>query len=426
MKPLAEQTLYEILEVPFDAPDGEILRACERVQALFGPGSVATYSLIDPEEVKVLGERIEEARSVLLDPASRADYDDRITAPPPGLFPARAPAPAAARVELPPPLPVAEVAAPVAAPGPALCELAVAPEPWVAVPAAEVAAEVAAAAAEIAPAAAEVAPAAAEAAPAPADAPAPAEVAAASIAVAALAEQPAPPAAPPAQLIVKRRRRRLPPVIRPLASPKPLPPAPPPDAALVAPAPAASPDAGADPAPLPIPLERVATPIPLATPVVPIPLAIPATPVASIPLATPVPISPPFAAIAAPPPAPTPVPIAAAPPRPPEPVPARAPRPPERDIFLHEGTRFTGEVLRRAREARGLTVVQLCERTKITRHHIEHLEADRYDKLPAVVYLRGILMAVSKELRLDGQKVAKSYLEAIAAATGAPLTTPRR
>jgi hypothetical protein len=125
------------------------------------------------------------------------------------------------------------------------------------------------------------------------------------------------------------------------------------------------------------------------------------------------------------PPAPAPAQIFAAPP-PAEPAPARAPRPPERDIFLHEGTRFTGEVLRRAREARGLTIVQLCERTKITRHHIEHLEADRYDKLPAVVYLRGILMAVSKELRLDGQKVAKSYLEAIAAATGAPLTTPRR
>ncbi|MFL5272966.1 MAG: helix-turn-helix domain-containing protein, partial [Anaeromyxobacteraceae bacterium] len=100
--------------------------------------------------------------------------------------------------------------------------------------------------------------------------------------------------------------------------------------------------------------------------------------------------------------------------------------PPERDDFLNESTQFSGDVLRRAREARGLTVQQLCERTKITRHHIEHLEADRYDKLPAMVYLRGILVAVSKELRLDGQKVARSYLDAIAAASGAPLTTPRR
>jgi helix-turn-helix protein len=386
VKPLAEQTLYEILEVPFDAPDGEILRACERVQALFGPGSIATYALIDPDEVKVLGERIEEARSVLLDPVARADYDDRITAPP-GLFPADPPAPAVAPAEVPPPPLVAALAAPVALPELALPELTVAPEPSPTRPSAAVAAEVA---------------------------PAPAEVVAAPADVAAPSAQ---PAAPPA---VNRRRRKLPPVIRPLASPKPLPPA-----ATAAPTPAGPRDADPDPTPLPIPLERVATPIPLATPVVPIPLA---TPVVPIPLATPVPISPPFAAIAvvAPPaPAPAAAQIVAAPP-PAEPAPARAPRPPERDIFLHEGTRFTGEVLRRAREARGLTVVQLCERTKITRHHIEHLEADRYDKLPAVVYLRGILMAVSKELRLDGQKVAKSYLEAIAAATGAPLTTPRR
>ncbi|MFL5273661.1 MAG: molecular chaperone DnaJ, partial [Anaeromyxobacteraceae bacterium] len=144
MKPLAEQTLYEILEVPFDAPDGEILRACERVQALFGPGSIATYSLIDPDEVKVLGKRIDEARSVLLDPVARADYDDRITAPP-GLFPAEPLAPAVAPLELPPPQPVAAVAFPVAVP-----ELAVAPEPSAAAPPAGVAAEVAPAPAEVA------------------------------------------------------------------------------------------------------------------------------------------------------------------------------------------------------------------------------------------------------------------------------------
>jgi helix-turn-helix protein len=364
VKPLAEQTLYEILEVPFDAPDGDILRACERVQALFGPGSIATYSLIDPDEVKVLGARIEEARAVLLDPVSRADYDDRITAPPTGLFPAPHPAPPALPPVAPPaPQPVVEAAALVAAAEPAV------------------------------------------------DAPAPAS---------ALEPEPPPAertAAPPAQILVKRRKRKLPPVIRPLASPRPLPPPAPPDVAA-APAPATPGHAEPDPTPLPIPLERVAAPIPLATPVVPIPLA------------TPVPISPPFAAVAvaappAPPPAPAPPPVVAAPPAA-EPAAPRAPRPPERDIFLHEGTRFTGEVLRRAREARGLTVLQLCERTKITRHHIEHLEADRYDRLPAVVYLRGILMAVSKELRLDGQKVAKSYLDAIAAAAGAPLTTPRR
>jgi cytoskeletal protein RodZ len=105
-------------------------------------------------------------------------------------------------------------------------------------------------------------------------------------------------------------------------------------------------------------------------------------------------------------------------------APPRAPRPSEKDIFVHEGTRYTGDVLRRAREARGLTLQALSDRTKITRHHIENLEADRYDKLPAPVYLRGILLAIAKELRLDGQRVARSYAEALAAAAPAPPPKP--
>ena len=117
------------------------------------------------------------------------------------------------------------------------------------------------------------------------------------------------------------------------------------------------------------------------------------------------PVSPPFAAV-----------TESAPPAPPnpEPVPAAASRQPlvDKGLFVPEGARYTGDVLRRAREARGLTLQQVCERTKISRHHLENVEADHYERLPAAVYLRGILMAVAKELRLDGQKVARSYLQA--------------
>jgi len=76
-----------------------------------------------------------------------------------------------------------------------------------------------------------------------------------------------------------------------------------------------------------------------------------------------------------------------------------------------DGAPWTGELLRRAREGRGLTVMQISERTKVTRHHIDNIEMERFDKLPAPVYLRGILMSMSRELRLDGPKVARSYLE---------------
>ncbi len=84
-----------------------------------------------------------------------------------------------------------------------------------------------------------------------------------------------------------------------------------------------------------------------------------------------------------------------------------APGPPE----PAEGGAWTGEMLRRVRESRGLTVQQLAEKTRVTRHHLENIELDRFKALPAPVYLRGILMSLARELRLDGQKVARAYLD---------------
>jgi cytoskeletal protein RodZ len=72
-------------------------------------------------------------------------------------------------------------------------------------------------------------------------------------------------------------------------------------------------------------------------------------------------------------------------------------------------------VLRQVRESRGITIERISERTKVVRHHIENIEGDRYGLLPAPVYLRGILLGIARELRLDGQKVARSYLEHMAA-----------
>lgn len=123
-----------------------------------------------------------------------------------------------------------------------------------------------------------------------------------------------------------------------------------------------------------------------------------------------------------PPPAPParPIPLqAVAQPRPraaPPPAAIAAPLAPAScDDVLAEGVAYTGAVMKQAREARGLSLEQVCDRTRIPRQHVVHLEADRYDLLPPPVYLRGMLMALAKELRLDGQKVARSYLAAVAA-----------
>ena len=62
----------------------------------------------------------------------------------------------------------------------------------------------------------------------------------------------------------------------------------------------------------------------------------------------------------------------------------------------------------------------------MTRHHIENIEGDRFEQLPASVYLRGILLSMARELRLDGQKVSRSYLERVAAACAATSLIPRQ
>ena len=324
MKRFADQTLYEILEVGADAAATDIERAYERARTLYGPGSLATYTLMSPEDASVLVRRIEEARSVLLDPAARAQYDASLAVSRPAAAPANG----------------AYAAGSNGAAGLA---------PW-------------------------------------SDA--------------------------------------LPPVIPALVPPVP-----------------AGPEEGDEP---PAPVEA-ATPVEAAVPValvppgenVPPPIEVvpAAQPQAPEPIVAPPPAEPP-------PPAPAillsqaaaavgpPAPIPPAPPRPPilldRQVGAPAPASPgTTDLVIPDGAAWSGDVLRRVREARGISIAQISERTKVTRHHIENIEGERFGQLPAAVYLRGILLALARELRLDGQKVARSYLERIAAG-GAPPGDPSK
>ena len=108
-----------------------------------------------------------------------------------------------------------------------------------------------------------------------------------------------------------------------------------------------------------------------------------------------------------------------------QPGPPEAPAAPAEDRprmpELPPDVEFNGELLRQVREARGLTLQQLAERTRIGRSHLERVEADRYSDLPPSVYLRGILMNLARELKLDAVRVSKSYL-LLAARSGRPET----
>jgi hypothetical protein len=87
------------------------------------------------------------------------------------------------------------------------------------------------------------------------------------------------------------------------------------------------------------------------------------------------------------------------------PLAAPAPAPPP--------ARMPGEAvgawLRAARAARGLSVEALAARLKVTRALLEDVEAERRERLPHPVYLRGLLSSIAKELRLDGAELARAY-----------------
>ena len=86
---------------------------------------------------------------------------------------------------------------------------------------------------------------------------------------------------------------------------------------------------------------------------------------------------------------------------------------------------FSGELLRQLRESQGLSLQEIADRTKIGRPHLENIEADRFAALPAQVYLRGFLMSLARELRLDPLRVSKSYLEQMGDAKGRQAAKPR-
>jgi hypothetical protein len=81
-----------------------------------------------------------------------------------------------------------------------------------------------------------------------------------------------------------------------------------------------------------------------------------------------------------------------------------------RPVEISPDADFNGELLRRVRESRGLVIQEVAERTRIPVRHLENIEADRYNHLPAIVYLRGILMSLARELRLEPVRVSRSYI----------------
>jgi flagellar biosynthesis protein FlhG len=94
-------------------------------------------------------------------------------------------------------------------------------------------------------------------------------------------------------------------------------------------------------------------------------------------------------------------------------------RPPMPEISSR--TVFSGPLLRQIREAIGVELREIAERSKIGMAYLHALEGEVFDKLPAAVYVRGFLAEYARALGLDAERVKQTYLERYRAARGTAL-----
>ena len=71
--------------------------------------------------------------------------------------------------------------------------------------------------------------------------------------------------------------------------------------------------------------------------------------------------------------------------------------------------RDIGATLRSARETAGFSVAEVAEQMRLSRHHIENLEAERFDLFPVAVFLRGYLTSYARLLGIDAEPLLEEY-----------------
>jgi cytoskeleton protein RodZ len=69
-----------------------------------------------------------------------------------------------------------------------------------------------------------------------------------------------------------------------------------------------------------------------------------------------------------------------------------------------------GEKLRRAREARGISLKEISEQTRISTRFLESIESNDYKQLPGGIFNRSFIKSYAKYVGLDEDEVVDSYL----------------
>lgn len=71
---------------------------------------------------------------------------------------------------------------------------------------------------------------------------------------------------------------------------------------------------------------------------------------------------------------------------------------------------YRGKTLKQVRERMGVELQTISKETKINIKVLEWIEEEAFEKLPALVYLKGFLKSYAQSLGLDPQKVIEEYM----------------
>jgi hypothetical protein len=71
---------------------------------------------------------------------------------------------------------------------------------------------------------------------------------------------------------------------------------------------------------------------------------------------------------------------------------------------------YSGALIKRLREAEGLSLDDLASSTRIAKRYLEAIEADEFTRLPAATFVRGYLRSVARLLGVDPERLSGGYL----------------
>jgi flagellar biosynthesis protein FlhG len=78
--------------------------------------------------------------------------------------------------------------------------------------------------------------------------------------------------------------------------------------------------------------------------------------------------------------------------------------------FSEEEGTYRGWTLKQVRERTGVELQDISKETKISIKILEWIEEEAFEKLPALVYLKGFLRGYAQSLGLNPQKVVEEYI----------------